>query len=199
MKYFLILLLPLLLFLPKKLNAQDSEEEFIKSKGFVVNSYIGYNKSSNGAYLTRNGSRDRFGPDENNNSCRFLVESSVLVNYFLWPKHLSIGLGLGISKSYKPNFVQIPFIFDLRGYIFQDYDALMLFVQYAHSPFINKNIITGYSFEMGVGYQFRLLEEYFLVELGFKGRMLSFVDEQILRTSNGARLSGFCLKIGYQF
>jgi hypothetical protein len=200
MKHILILLALLIFFHSSDLSAQNSSEPKIKSEGLVFNAFLGFNRSASGAIENPNsGGRHRFSRELNNNSGRFIIDTYFLANYFIIPQHLSIGLGAGVSKSYKPNFVQIPLIADLRGYIFQKSDALMLFIQYSHSPFINSNIVKGYAIEFGVGYQFKLFQNVLSLEAGIKGRRVSFVNEEILSSSHNARLNGFNIKIGYQF
>jgi hypothetical protein len=174
------------------------QDKNVKQEGFAFETFVGFNRSSSGK-ISQDNINESFNRDVNDNSGRFLLESYFIYKYFIFPKSLSFGLGTGFSKSYKPNFVQIPLIADLRGYIFQKSDALMLFIQYSHSPFINSNIVKGYSVEFGVGYQFKLFENVFSLEAGIKGRRVSFVNEEILSSSHNARLNGFNIKIGYQF
>lgn len=180
--------------------AQNILESQIKSEGFTFNANLGFNRSVSGELEDENG-RTRFDREVNDNSGRFVLDAYFLANYFIFPEHLSVGLGTGISKSYKPNFVQIPIIIDLRGYIFQleKNNALYLFLQYGQSPKISDNILKGNIFNLGVGYHFKFAEKFFSIELGSKGRGVSYNQESVRFSDHTASLRGYYIGIGYHF
>lgn len=200
MKQILSLIFLITCFYSFNSDAQNILESQIKSEGFTFNANLGFNRSVSGELEEKNG-RTRFDREVNDNSGRFVLDAYFLANYFIFPEHLSVGLGTGISKSYKPNFVQIPIILDLRGYIFQleKNNALYLFLQYGQSPKISDSILKGNIFNLGIGYQFKFAGQFFSIELGSKGRGVSYNQENVRFSDHTASLRGYYTGIGYYF
>ncbi len=193
----ILIFLSSLVFNQDKLFAQDLEENTIKKRGFVVNAYLGFNKSRNGEIDNSSGSFS-FEADDDIKG-RNILDIYAIASYFIIPEHLSVGIGAGYSRSYKPDFNQIPIILDLRGFIFRETDALFLFLQYGQSPYINRDFVKGYSIGFGVGYQFRFFNEYFTIELGVKGRRISYTNEPVLSSDDNVRVGGYMINLGYTF
>jgi len=200
MKQILSLIFLIISFYSFNSSAQNIHESQIKSEGFTFNANFGFNRSVSGELEDENG-RTRFDRDVNDNSGRFVLDTYFLANYFIFPQHFSIGLGTGISKSYKPNFVQIPIIIDLRGYIFQleKNNALYLFLQYGQSPKIGDKLLKGNIFNIGVGYQFKFAEQFYSIELGNKGRGVSYNQESVRFSDHTASLRGYYIGVSYHF
>jgi len=127
------------------------------------------------------------------------LQLDFLANYDLIRDYLSVGLGLYGSRVYKPNFNQIGFLGELRGYLSNEVNTIFLFIQMGQSIPIGRSVYRGLDLSFGAGYRFAIQNHILMVHISAGGKRSSYNNDFYRYSDNYVMATGVYFGLGYQF
>jgi len=189
MKYFII---GLTVLLSLSLTAQERS----KDEKWFVQAQFTYNKTSklvNDTYSQGVSRVTRLDPNQS-----FALSLNTIGGYFVIPKRLSLGIGLGWEGYFNPHLTTTPLYGDLRFYLTDEESIPFIFLSYGGYLKLGNAFYRGAMLRLGAGYKISLPGNTLIyIAAAITRAGISLTSESYIYSDNSYRYEGVAFTVGF--